>query len=105
MIKQGKKEFLNTMENEIEGLYKENTYSVDKLSEYCNEWKEAYKGNDYEGMEQSMNKITQRLKQSKIVEETITEARNIEKIQEFINEKGSLDNLTDNEKELLEKIK
>lgn len=105
MIKTGKKEILSTMEKEIEGLYKETTYSVDKLSEYCNEWKQQYKEQKYEDMEKTMKKITTQLKKSTLVEETINEARNLEKIQKYIGEKGNIENLSKAEKELLEKIK
>ena len=38
-------------------------------------------------------------------QKTIEEARNIEKIQEKNSKKGSIDNLSEKEKELLEKIK
>lgn len=104
LIKNGKKSILSTVEEELESLYKEDTYSLEKLNQYCEEWKEYYSKKDYEGMSKAMNKISQRLKQSKIVEETINEARNIEKIQEYINESGNIDSLSEDEKELLEKI-
>lgn len=105
IIKTGKKEILSTMENEIEELYKQTTYSVEKLSEYCNEWKTQYKQQKYEDMEKTMKKITNQLKKSSLVEETIKEARNLEKMQKYILEKGKPENLTQAEKELLEKIK
>ena len=52
-----------------------------------------------------MKKINRRLEKNKILEKTIEEARNIEKIQEYISKKESIDNLSEKEKELLEKIK
>lgn len=105
IIKKGKKQFLSTIENEIENKYKETTYSMDKLSDYCNEWKKQYKEQNYEEMEKTMKKIKQQLTQKKVVEEIINEARNLEKIQKFIKEKGNIENLSKSEKELLEKIK
>ena len=105
LIKTGKKEILNNIEKGIEHKYKETTYSLEKLSEYCNEWKQQYKEQNYEEMEKTMKKIKQQLTQKKIVEETINEARNLEKIQKFIKEKGNIENMSDLEKELLEKIK
>ena len=105
LIKTGKKEILNNIEKGIEDKYKETTYSLEKLSEYCNEWKQQYKEQNYEEMEKTMKKIKQQLTQKKIVEETINEARNLEKIQKFIKEKGNIENMSDLEKELLEKIK
>lgn len=105
LIKQGKKQILNSLEEEIEGIYKPTTYNLDKLIQNCNEWKEKYKENNYSEMEKTMKKITQNLKQIQAVEETINKARNIEKIQEYIKEKGSVEELTESEKKLLEKIK
>jgi hypothetical protein len=105
LIKTGKKEILSSLEDELESLYKEDTYSLDKLSEYCNQWKEQYNEKNYDEMEKTIKKIKQKLDSSKLVEDTINEARNIEKIQEYIKEKGSIENLSSEEKELLEKIK
>lgn len=105
MIKQGKKEILNSLEDEIEGLYKPTTYNMEKLEEYCYEWKQKYESKDYSGMEKAAKKITTKLKETAIVEEMINKARNVEKIQKYIKENGNLNELTDIEKELLEKIK
>lgn len=104
LIKTGKKEILSSMENNLEGLYKEDTYSLDKLSEHCEEWKKQYKEKDYEGMSKTMTKIKQKLNQNKVVEETINKARSIENIQKYIKEKGNIENLSEEQKELIEKI-
>lgn len=54
-------------------------------------------------MEKSTNKIKQRLEKSEMIEDIINEARNIEKMQKYIEKKGSIENLSDKEKQLLEK--
>lgn len=105
LIKTGKKEILNSLEDELKSTYQENTYSLEKLNQYCEEWKENYRKQDYEAMEKSMNKIKQRLEKSEMVEDIINEARNIEKAQKYIQKKESIDNLSEKEKQLLEKIK
>ena len=105
LIKTGKKEILNSLENELEGYYKINEYSLENLSELCQEWKESYKREDYSEMEKNMKKIKQKLNKNLTIETIINEARNLEKIQKYIEEKGSLENLTENEKILIEKIK
>lgn len=105
MIKQGKKEILNSLENEIEEIYKPTTYNMEKLEEYCEEWQQKYNEKDYSGMEKAAKKITTKLKQTQVVEEMINKARNVEKIQKYIKENGDLEGLTDIEKELLEKLK
>lgn len=104
LIKSGKKEILNILKSELKNSYQEDTYSLEKLNEYCQEWKENYQKEDYEGMKKSLNKIKQRLEKSKVVEKIINEARTIEKIENYIEKKGSIDKLTEQEKELLEKI-
>lgn len=105
LIKTGKKEIINSLEDQLEGYYKTDEYSIEDLEKYCNEWKESFKQKDYQSMENTMKKINRRLEKNKILEKTIEEARNIEKIQEYISKKGSIDNLSEKEKELLEKIK
>lgn len=105
LIKTGKKEILNILEDELKSSYKENTYSLEKLNKYCEEWKENYKNKNYDEMKKSSNKIKQRLEKSEMVEDIINEARNIEKMQKYIEKKGSIENLSEKEKQLLEKIK
>lgn len=104
LIKSGKKELLSSMENEIEGLYKQETYDLEKLNQDCETWKKQYEEKDYEGMEKTIKKIKQKLSKNKVIEETIKEARDIEQIQKYIEERGSIENLSENEKELIEKI-
>ena len=105
LIKTGKKEIINSLEDQLEEYYKTDEYSIEDLEKYCNDWKESFKQKDYQSMENTMKKINRRLEKNKILEKTIEEARNIEKIQEYISKKGSIDNLSEKEKELLEKIK
>ncbi len=104
-IKTGKKDIINSLEDQLEGYYKTDEYSIEDLEKYCNEWKESFKQKDYQSMENTIKKINRRLEKNKILEKTIEEARNIEKIQEYLSKKGSIDNLSEKEKELLEKIK
>ena len=59
--------------------------------------------NQYIELEKVKNNLAEILKNR--FQKTIEEARNIEKIQEYISKKGSIDNLSEKEKELLEKIK
>lgn len=105
LIKTGKKEILNIVEDNLKSTYQETTYSLEKLNKYCEEWKENYKNKNYDEMKKSSNKIKQRLEQSEMVEDIINEARNIEKMQKYIEKKGSIENLSEKEKQLLEKIK
>ncbi len=105
LIKTGKKEILNSLESELENYYKIDTYSLEKIQEYCQEWKENYTKENYQEMQKTMNKIKQRLDKSESIEKIIKQAREIEKIQKYIEEKGSIENLSESEKMLIEKIK
>ena len=105
LIKTGKKEILNSLESELENYYKIDTYSLEKIQEYCQEWKENYTKKNYQEMQKTMNKIKQRLDKSESIEDIIKQAREIEKIQKYIEEKGSIENLSESEKMLIEKIK
>ena len=81
LIKTGKKEILNSLESELENYYKIDTYSLEKIQEYCQEWKENYTKKNYQEMQKTMNKIKQRLDKSESIEDIIKQAREIEKIQ------------------------
>lgn len=105
LIKTGKKEIMNSLENELESYYKIDTYSLEKIEEYCQEWKENYSKENYKEMQKSINKIKQRLDKNESIEKIIKQAREIEKIQKYIEEKGSIENLSESEKKLIEKIK
>lgn len=105
LIKTGKKEIMNSLENELESYYKIDTYSLEKIEEYCQEWKENYSKGNYKEMQKSINKIKQRLEKNESIEKIIKQAREIEKIQKYIEEKGSIENLSESEKMLIEKIK
>ena len=48
LIKSGKKEILNILKSELKNSYQEDTYSLEKLNEYCQEWTENYKKEDYQ---------------------------------------------------------
>lgn len=105
LIKTGKKEIMDSLENELESYYKIDTYSLEKIEEYCQEWKENYSKGNYKEMQKSINKIKQRLDKNESIEKIIKQAREIEKIQKYIEEKGSIENLSESEKMLIEKIK
>ena len=105
VIKTGKKELLNNIEKGLEDLYQENQYNLEKLDSDCEEWKKQYQEKDYEGMEKTIKKIKKKLDNNKVVENTINKAREIENIQKYIQEKGSIDSLSAEEKELINKLK
>ena len=54
LIKTGKKEILNSLESELENYYKIDTYSLEKIQEYCQEWKENYTKKNYQEMQKTI---------------------------------------------------
>ena len=104
IIKTGKKEIINALEEELNKYYKIDEYDIEKLEKQIQEWKESYQNGDYESMEKNSEKISQTLQKSQTIEKTINKARNIEKLQKYIQEKGSIEKLTKEEKKLLETI-
>lgn len=105
LIKKGKKDILNSLESKLESYYKIDTYNLEKIEEYCQNWKKSYNEGNYKEMKNNINKIKQKLEKSEEVEKIINQARELEKIQKYIEEKGSIENLSESEKKLIEKIK
>ena len=104
IIKTGKNKILKSLENELKKYYKEDDYSLEKINEYCQEWKEKYNNKDYEGMKETMNKISQKMEQNKSIENIIKKARTIEKIEKYIEKNGSIENLSESQKNFLKSL-
>lgn len=104
IIKTGKKEILNILESELNQYYSIDEYDLEKMQTQIEEWKQSYKNQDYEGMEKTAKKLSQTLQKNEKLEKILEQARNIEKSQEYIEKKGSIENLTKAEKKILESI-
>lgn len=104
LIKAGKKEILEVLGGELNNYYKIDEYDLEKLQTQIQDWKESYKNNDYESMEKNAKKITQTLEKSNALEKILNQARTIEKAQKYIIQKVTIENLTKNEKKIIESI-
>ena len=104
LIKEGKKIILNALEGELKSYYKIDDYDLEKLQTQIDEWKESYKNNDIKTMEKIAKQITGTLQKNEKIEKVLTQAQNIEKAQNFIDQKGGIENITESEKQILEQL-
>ena len=104
LIKTGKKEILNALEGELNNYYKIDTYDLESLNEQIEKWQKNYNDSDYESMEKTAKTILNILDKVDQIEAVINKARNIQKVQKYIQEKGSKEKLTKAERKLIEAI-
>lgn len=104
LIKTGKKEILNALEGELNNYYKIDTYDLESLNEQIEKWQKNYNDSDYESMEKTAKTILNILDKVDQIEAVINKARSIQKVQKYIQEKGSKEKLTKAERKLIEAI-
>ena len=101
---ESKKEILNALEGELNNYYKIDTYDLERLNEQIEKWQKNYNDSDYESMEKTAKTILNILDKVDQIEAVINKARNIQKVQKYIQEKGSKEKLTKAERKLIEAI-
>ena len=104
LIKNGKDSILNNVENNIESTLKTQINASKYLEKYIDNWKDYYAKQNFEGMEKEYKKIQTKIKELVPIENTINSARNIEILHNLIKNNGQDFNLTQEEKELAEKL-
>jgi hypothetical protein len=104
-IKQGKNIILNNVEKNIENSFTDQSKAIEYADKYINNWKEYYNNKDFEGMEKEYNKIEKQLKNVVPIEKTINEARTVEMLHNMIKNNGKNFDLTQEQLELVEKLK
>ena len=97
-------EILNNVENNIESTLKTQINASKYLEKYIDNWKDYYAKQNFEGMEKEYKKIQTKIKELVPIENTINSARNIEILHNLIKNNGQDFNLTQEEKELAEKL-
>ena len=90
----------NTLNDEIENQIK----SFKKIEEYKSEWYKNYEDKDLEKMNKTLKKIKKEFKNILPIENTIKEIRKIENLNELIKSKGGDFNITEEEKELANRL-
>lgn len=104
-IKQGKNIILNNVEKNIENTFNKQYEAIEYANKYIDNWKNYFENKDFEGMEKEYNKIERQLKNIAPIEKTINEARTIEVLHNLIKNNGQDFNLTQEQLDLVEKLK
>lgn len=104
-IKQGKNVILNNVESNIESTFNQQYQAIEFTDKYINNWKNYFKNQDFNGMQKEYNKIQKQLKNIAPIEKTINEAKTIEVLHKLIQNNGKNFNLSQEELELVEKLK
>ena len=105
IIKQGKDVILNNVESNIENTFNKQYEAIEYADKYINNWKESFEKKDFEAMEKEYKKLEKQMKEIAPIEKTIEEANTIEILHNFIKNNGQNFNLTQEQLELVEKIK
>lgn len=103
-IKGGKNTIIKSIESNIENNLENQVKSINKISDYSNEWNVSYQEKDLEGMEKSYKNIKKFLSETIPLESTLKEARTIENLHNIIKNRGGDFNLTEEEISLAEKL-
>ncbi len=103
-IKGGKNTIIKSIERNLENNLENQVKSINKISDYSNEWNMSYNEKDLEGMEKSYKNIRKFLNETIPLESTLKEARTIENLHNIIKNRGGDFNLTEEEISLAEKL-
>ena len=104
VIKNGKNILLDNITNNIKNELNNQNNSIEKLKIYIENWKDCYKNKDFEGMTKEYNKIANQLNNVIPMENILKDARDVEKIHNLIKNNGYNFEITDIEKELINKF-
>lgn len=104
LIKKSKNAILDTISTNLEEKYLGEVKSLEKVSKYIENWNKYYQAKDLNGMEKEYKKIKQQISTITPLETTINEAKKIENMHNLIKNKGIDYELSDEEKELVNRL-
>jgi len=104
-IKQGKNIILNNVENNIENTFNKRYESIEDLNKNIENWNNYFSNKDFGGMEKEYNKIQKEIANIAPIEKIINDAKTIEVLHNLIKNNGKDFNLSQEELELVEKLK
>lgn len=104
-IKQSKDTILNNIESNIEKSFNQKYRAMDLSNKYIDNWKKYYREKNFEGMKKEYNKIDKQLEEIAPIEKTINDIKTIQIIHNLIKNNGQNFNLTQEELDLVEKLK
>lgn len=103
-IKSGKNILLNNITQNINNKIQEQNYSVQKLGNYVENWKEFYNNKDFENMEKEYKKLIKELNNAIPIENILKETRKIEVLHNLIKNNGNNFDITEEEKKLVDNL-
>lgn len=104
ILKQSKNTIISSISDKIESTLTNQLKSVEKLENYCENWKNNYESQNFSGMEKAYKNIESYLNKVMPLEKTINEARKIENIHNLIKNNGKNFNISNEEIELAQKL-
>ena len=104
-IKQGKNIILNNVEKNIEDNFNKQYVAIEYTNKYIDNWKNYFAEKNFDGMQKEYNKIEKQLKKIAPIENTINNIKMIEVLHNLIKNNGQDFNLTQDQLELVEKLK
>ncbi len=104
LIKKGKNAILSTISANIEDKFLGELKSLEKVSKYIENWKNYYNQKDISGMEKEYKKLQKQIETITPLETTINEAKKIENMHNLLKNKGVEYELSEEEKELVNRL-
>ena len=104
-IKQGKDVILNNVESNIENSFSKQYEAIENADNYISKWKESFEKQDFSSMEKVYEKLEGRMQNIAPIAKTIEEAKTIEVLHNLIKNNGQDFNLSNEQLELVEKLK
>ena len=104
-IKQGKNVILNNVESNIENTFSKQYEAIENINSYMNNWKNYFEKRDFDNMEKEFIKIEKQLDNIAPIEKTIDNAKTIEMLHNLIKNNGQNFDISQEQLELIEKLK
>lgn len=104
-IIKGKDVILNNLESNITSTFNKQYESIDNINENIGNWKECFANKNFQGMDKEYRKIEKQLKTIAPIENTINDAKSIQILHNLIKNNGHDFDLTQEQLELIEKLK
>ena len=104
-IKQGKDVILNNVESNIENTFSEQYSAIENIDNYINSWRDSFEKQDFDNMEKEYLKLEEKMQTIAPLTKTIEEAKTIELLHNLIKNNGQDFNLSQEQLELVEKLK
>lgn len=103
-IEKGKDIIIDTISSNIDKEFSEQIKSEKKIKKYMDNWQIYYNEENYKSMEKELNKIEKEVKKVAPFNKTINNIEKIKNIHNLIESKNGEFNLSEIEKELIEKL-